>query len=268
MADLNAASMDDVMNFFRRYYAPNNASIAIVGDFDPADAKRWVERYFGPIPSGPPIQRPRPAPASVRGEQKIVLEDRVQLPRLYIAWHTPALYAPGDADMDVIANILTGGQSSRLIQRLVFQEQLAQSVTAGQISLELAGQFWITVQPRPGVELPRVLSIVDEELRRLHTDPPADREIQRALNNIEVGMIESMETAIGRADQLNTYQTYTGDPGYAPRDFERYRNVTQATIRQALDRFIGADRVILSVVPQGQTQLQAHAAEATMEVGL
>src|SRR5690606_28834853 len=150
LEDLNAASLEDVRAFFRKYYAPNNASLAIVGDFEPEQAKAWVEKYFGPIPAGPPIERPSPEPVRLGEEKRIVLEDRVQLPRLYMAWHTPGLYEPGDAELDILSGVLAGGRSSRLYQRLVFEEQLAQFVTAAQGSRELAGQYGITVQARPG----------------------------------------------------------------------------------------------------------------------
>src|SRR5690606_7390746 len=120
--DLNAASLEDVTDFFRTYYAPNNASLAIVGDFEPAQTKAWIERYFGGIPAGPPIERPRPMPVVLEAEKRLVLEDRVQLPRLYLTWPSPALYAEGDADLEVVGDVLAGGRSSRLYQRLVYEE--------------------------------------------------------------------------------------------------------------------------------------------------
>jgi zinc protease len=256
LEDLNAASMEDVQEFFRVYYAPNNASLAIVGDFDPAQTKAWVERYFGPIPAGAPIERPRPGPVALTGERSVVLEDRVQLPRLYVAWPTPAQYQPGDADLNVLAYILAGDRSSRLHQRLVVREQLAQFVTANQSSRPLAGQFGVTVQARPGVDLTRVLAIVDEEITRLRADGPTDRELQRARNNLEAAFVQRMQTALGRADQLNAYATFTGDPAFIEQDFRRYERTTTATVHRAVD-WLGAGRILLSVVPQGQTQLQA-----------
>ena len=267
MADLNAATLDDVSAFFRRYYAPNNASLAIVGDFDPAQTKRWIERYFGDIPSGPPIERPDPAPVRLDGEKRIVLEDRVQLPRLYINWVTPAFFAPGDAEMDVIADILAGGESSRLYRRLVFDEQLAQFVSAGQASRALNGEFQIMVQARPEVHLNQLLTIVDQELARLETDPPTDEEIQRALNNREASFIQGVQTVLGRAEQLNRYEIYTDDPGYLDDDYERYERVTRESVLEAIDRYLGSDRVILSIVPEGQTELQAMRNIANVEVG-
>lgn len=255
--DLNAASMEDVQSFFRTYYAPNNAYLSIVGDFDPALTKRWVERYFGGIPPGPRIERPRPEPVRLTEERRVVLEDRVQLPRMYMAWPTPAQFEPGDADLNVLAFVLAGGRSSRLHERLVFREQIAQFVTASQSSRQLAGQFGITVQARPGMELSRVAAIVDEEIARIAAEPPTQREIERARNNLEAALIQRMQTNLGRADQINAYAVFTGDPAYLERDFGRYASVTPATVQAAARRWLVPQRVILSVVPQGQTQLQA-----------
>ncbi|MQA91262.1 MAG: insulinase family protein [Gemmatimonas sp.] len=257
MADLNAASQEDVQAFFEKHYVPNNASLAIVGDFEPDQAKAWVEQYFSDIPPGSPIDRPDPAPVQLETEKRLVLEDRVQLPRLYIAWPTPALYEPGDAELDILGGILTGGRSSRLYRRLVFEDQLAQFVSASQSSRQMAGQYGITVQARPGVELSRLEEIVDEELARLLVDPPTEREMQRALNNLEASFIQQMETNLGRADRLNAYATYGGDPAFLVDDFERYRNVTIEGILDVVRRYLGPERVVLSVIPEGSTDLQA-----------
>jgi zinc protease len=255
MADLNAASLEDVEHFFRTYYVPNNAYLSIVGDFDPAEAKRLVVSYFGEIPRGAEIERPQPAPVRIEQPRNLVLEDRVQLPRLYMAWLTPALYADGDADLDVLARVLTSGRTSRLYRRLVYEEQIAQFVFAGQTSRPLAGQFGITIQARPGVPLRRIQEVVDEEIARLRTDPPTQREIQQALNNIEAGFIQRFQTNLGKADALNLYATYAGSPGYVENDLARYFRVTPASVLAAAERYLSQPRVMLSVVPQGRTNL-------------
>jgi len=246
-----------VQAFFRRYYAPNNASLTIVGDFDPDQTKAWIERYFGDIPAGPPIVRPDPAPVTLNGGRRIMLEDRVQLPRVTIAWVTPPFFASGDADLDFAGSILAGGRSSRLYQRLIYQDRIAQSVSAVQASRPLGSQFTITVTALPGVELSRIVAIVDEEIARLRDEPPSGRDVQAALNNFEAGFIQGMQTALGRADQINMYATYAGDPAFIERDFARYVAVTPASVQQVVQRYLTGDRVILSVVPEGQTNLQA-----------
>ena len=257
LADLNAASMEDVQSFFRKYYAPNNASLSIVGDFDPAEAKRLVAKYFGPIPQGTPIDRPKPEPVRLDSAQYRVLEDRVQLPRYYAVWPTPALYQEGDADLDVLARVLADGKNSRLYRRLVYEDQTAQWVSASQQSRALAGQFGITVQAKPGVDLNRIQRAVNEELDRLRREPPTAREIQRVINNYETEFVQRMQSNLSKADQLNAYYTRTGDPGYIDEDLDRYRKVTPQSVQQVAQRYLGDGRVVLSVVPQGKTNLQA-----------
>ncbi|HEX2092237.1 MAG TPA: pitrilysin family protein [Longimicrobiaceae bacterium] len=256
LTDLNAAALEDVQDFFRTYYTPRNASLSIVGDFDPAQAKAWVEKYFGGLPAGPAVERRRPAPVRLTEEKRVVLEDRVQLPRLYVTWPSPALGEEGDADMAVLAYILAGDRSSRLTQRLVYAEQTAQTVNASQNARPLAGQFGITVTARPGTDLNRVLASVDAEVARLLTDPPTEREIQQARNNLEAGFIQQMQTLLGRADVLNRYAVFRGDPAALERDFARYATVTPASLQAAARRWLSPNRVLLSVVPRGQTQLQ------------
>jgi zinc protease len=255
MADLNAASMDDVRSFFRTYYAPNNASLAIVGDFDPDQARRWVEKYFGGIPAGTPIERPRPGPVHLDSERRPVLEDRVQLPRLYSVWISPGLFAPLDAELDVLGYILAGDRNSRLTQRLVNRERIAQAVSASQSSRPLGGQFAVIVQARPGIELERVRTRIDEEIARLLKEPPTDREIQQAKNNLEAAFLQDLETVLGRADRLNGYAVYAGDPAYVPTDVGRYAKVTAAGVQQAIRQYLHDRRVLLSVVPTGQQTL-------------
>lgn len=257
LEDLNAASMDDIQSFFRQFYAPGNASLSIVGDFDPDQARYWVERYFGDIPAGGEIERPDPAPVQLDGPTMLLLEDRVQLPRLYLTWHSPAAFEEGDADLSMLGVVLAGGRSSRLYERLVREEQLAQFVNAGQSSRELSGQFSIIVQARPGVELTRVMEIVDEEIARILEEPPTAREIEGARNNIQASFIRRMQTTLGRADVLNSYNTFTGDPGFIERDYSRYDAVTPRSVADVARRYLGEGRVVLSVVPQGETQLQA-----------
>jgi zinc protease len=255
MDDLNAASLEDVEHFFRVYYVPNNAFLSIVGDFDPAEAKRLVGKYFGEIPRGAEIERPSPAPVRIAETRTLVLEDRVQLPRLYMAWLTPELYAEGDADLDVLGRVLASGRTSRLHRRLVYEEQIAQFVFAGQTSRPLAGQFGITIQARPNVSLDRIRQVVDEEIARLRTEPPTQREIQQAVNNIEAGFIQRFQTNLGKADALNLYATYAGDPGFVEQDLARYLRVTPASVAAVAERYLSQPRVMLSVVPQGRLNL-------------
>ncbi|HEV2149682.1 MAG TPA: pitrilysin family protein [Longimicrobiaceae bacterium] len=257
MADLSAASMEDVQAFFRRYYTPNNASLVIRGDFDPAEAKRLVARYFGPIPQGPAVNRPQVAPVRLQEARYRVLEDRVQLPQLYQVWPTPARFAEGDAELDVLGLILADGKNSRLYRRLVYEDQLAQWVSASQNGQSLAGQFGVTVRAKAGVDLDRIEQIVNEEVERIRREPPSPREVERAVNNIEASFIRRLQSNLAVADQLNAYAVYTGNPGYLGEDLGRYRAVTPQAVQQAARQYLGTGRVVLSVVPQGKLDLQA-----------
>ncbi|HEY7725175.1 MAG TPA: pitrilysin family protein [Anaeromyxobacteraceae bacterium] len=253
-ADLAAATPEDVREWFRRWYGPGNASLAIAGDFDPAEARRLVERWFGGLPASatPPRERPRPRP--LPGERRISLRDDVQLPRLHVAWQTPAAYAEGDAALDLLGEVLATGKSSRLQRRLVMEERVAQDVWAGQNGQRLAGSFVVVATPKPGVDPERILGEVDEEIARIAREPPAAAEIQRALNRIESSAVFALEPVGGfggRAAALNRYFLDTGDPGYLPRDLARYRAVTPEAVSAAAARWLGPARVVLTVLPRG-----------------
>ena len=157
----------------------------------------------------------------------------------------------------MLGDILAAGKNSRLYKRLVYEEQLAQWVSAGQQGRPLGGQFGITVQAKPGVDLDRILAIVDEEVAKVKATAADAREVQRSRNNIESQFLQRIETSLGRADLLNSYYTYTGDPGYVEEDFARYAGVTPQSVQEAARKYLTDGRLIMSVVPQGQTQLQA-----------
>lgn len=258
MEDLSAASHDDVVDFFRTYYAPNNASLVIAGDFDPNEARRLVEKWFSEIPRGRPVP-PLDAPA-VRLSEVVrkTITDRVQLPRLYLAWHTPRAYAPGDATLDVVSNLLAGGKNSRLYKRLVYDTQIAQDVFAFQQSQMLGSNFLVVATARPGQSLERIQAVIDEEIARLAADGPDAREVARARSQIEASFYRRMERAggfSGKADQLNQYYAATGMPDFFENDLARYRAVSASDIRSAVAFYLPADRrVELSVVPGGSNE--------------
>jgi zinc protease len=251
--DLTAASYDDVVQFFKTYYVPNNASLVIAGDIDPAKTRALVERWFGGIPRGQEPPMPAPAPAALDSVVKKTITDRVQLPRLYLGWHTPAFYAPGDAAMDLVAAVLSGGKNSRLYRRLVYELQIAQDVQAAQQSAGLGSNFFIIATARPGQTLEKIQGIIDEELERLRQAPPDAREMARALNQTEASFYRRMERVGsfgGKADQLNGYYVATGMPDYFEEDLARYRAISAADIQAAAQRYLPEDRrVELSIVP-------------------
>ena len=259
MKDLQAATLDDVRRFFQTYYTPNNSTIAIAGDIAPRDARALVERYFGDIPRGPAVTRTPPPPVHLSADVPAVLEDRVQLPRVYDAWHTVKAFADDDATLDVVANVLAGGRSSRLYRRLVYELQIATDVAAFQDGTRIDGKFEIFATARPGHELGELQRVVDEELRKLADQGPTAREVERARNTFEAQFLSRMERVGGfggKADQLNFYNYFAGTPDYFQKDLDRYGRVTPAGVERAVKTYLtGAHRVVLSVVPQGKPEL-------------
>jgi zinc protease len=254
MEDLSAATHEDVAEFFRTYYAPNNASLVVAGDIDVERTRTLVEKWFNEIPRGPAVPPIAPPPVALTDVKRQTLTDNVQLPRLYLAWHTPAIYEPGDAALDIAAGLLTGGKTARLYRRLVYDLQIAQDVTAFQQSQALGSAFFIVATARPGQTLAKIQSVIDEELEKLRSTPVDAREMTRTLNQIEANFYRGMERVGGfggKADQLNAYYTRTGMPDFFEEDLSRYRALSVDDIRSAIKHYLPRNRrVELSIVPQ------------------
>jgi zinc protease len=254
MEDLTAASHDDVVDFFKRYYAPNNASLVIAGDIDLDRTRTLVEKWFGEIPRGQPVEPVAPPPAMLTEVKRQTITDQVSLPRLYLAWMTPRAYAPGDATLDVVSSVLTGGKNSRLYKRLVYEEQMAQDVSAFQGSSALGSSFLVIATARRGRTVEELQKAIDEELDRLRSAPPEDREVQRALNQIEASFYRRMERAggfSGKADQLNAYYFAGGSPDFFAEDLARYTSLTPSDVQAAVVKWLPRDRrVELVVLPE------------------
>jgi len=254
MDDLTAASYDDVVAFFRTFYAPSNASLVVGGDLQPAEARRLVEKWFGDVKPGAAPQPMTIPGAALTGVQKKTITDRVQLPRLYLAWITPRHFEPGDAALDVVADVLAGGKNSRLYKRLVYDMQIAQDVNAFQASAQLASSFQIVATPRPGHTVAELQKVVDEEIQKLQREAPSAHELERAVNQIEASFFNRMERVGGFggvADQLNAYYTTTGDPDWFNEDLSRYRALSVDDVSAAAAQYLPlAARVELTVEPE------------------
>ena len=254
MEDLSSATLEDVGAFFRTYYAPNNASLAIAGFVSVQRARTLVEEYFGPIPSGPAKPEVEVPPADLAEDRYLVLEDDVRLPRLHMAWHTVPVFTQDDAVMEMAASILAEGRSSRLHRRLVYEEKVAQEVVAHQEGGEIGGAFHLVVTAKPGVELARLAEIVEEEIATLAREGVRKREMERAANGVETDFVRALERVggfDGKADRLNEYFVFTGNPGFVRRDFDRYRRATGEDIENAVRKYlIDARKVVLGVVPR------------------
>jgi zinc protease len=248
--DIQAAKLDDVRRFFREFYAPNNATIALVGDFDSAQIKPLIQKYFGTFRRGPTVAPLKVDTPRITAERRKVVPARVQLPRVYMSWLTPPLFKPGDAEADFTSQILGGGRSSRLYKKLVYEMQIAQDVSAVQSSLQLASVFEIEATARPGHTAEELEKAIDEELAAMRARPPDAVEMERARNTIETGIIGSLESIGGLADRLNAYNHHTGNPDYLQKDVERYRAVTAAAVQAFVrDQLSPSARVVVHAVP-------------------
>jgi zinc protease len=259
-ADLRAAKLDDVKAFFQTYYRPSNASLAIAGDVDTEDVVRLVTEYFGGIDGGtkPAAVRP-PRPAGPVQEVRLLHEDRVELPRLYLAWHSPALFADDDAELDLVADLLSSGKTSRLYRSLVYDQRIATEIAASQNSREAGGFFQVAATAAPGRTLGELDRAISNEIAAIASTGPTPAEMERALAQAEAHFIFRLQTVGGfggKSDQLNAYNVFLGDPGFFELDLARYRNVTAGALTRAAAEWLRRDRrVALSVVPHGRVAL-------------
>src|ERR1700724_2117077 len=212
MPDLTAASYEDGVAFFKKYYAPSNASLAVAGDLDTAATRAMIEKWFVDVKPGAPVEPPTILGVALTSVQKKTITDRVQLPRLFLGWLTPRHFEPGDAALDIVADVLAGGKNSRLYKRLVYDLQIAQSVEAAQNSQALSSFFLIEATPRPGHTIDELQKVIDEEIARLQREPPSAHELERSFNQIEASFYNRMERVGGfcrQGDQTNAYTTTT-----------------------------------------------------------
>ena len=265
MEDLSAASEEDVKNFFRLYYAPNNAFLAIVGDFDPAVAKGLVAKYFGDIPRGKPITRPKIQPVTLDAEKRLVYEDRVQVPRLYVQWPSIGIKHDDRFALDVLAAILAGARTARLTKALVYDEQAAATVSVFQSTNEDVGDFILTITPRPGHALTTLEAAADAIIERLKTEGPTAEEMQRAIAGEELGFVRSMESNLGKSFRLTDGAGYHGDPAAFRTDYEKTLAVTADDVKRVANKYLTRGRVVLSIVPEGKLD-QAAKPDASARV--
>ncbi len=253
--DLRAAHLDDVKAFFQTYYVPSNASLALAGDVSAPEALKLAEKYFGELEAGNEPARLDVAPPALDREIRLVLEDRIELSRLYISWHSPALLDEGDAELDLVADVLAAGKTSRLYRNLVYDQRVATEVAASQNSREIGSFFEIVATAAPGRSLQELERAIAAELEALVQDGPTPVEMERCLAQAETHFMFRLQTVGGfggKGDQLNAYNVFFGDPGYFERDIDRYRAATPAALQAAARRWLTSGRVTLSVVPRGR----------------
>ena len=259
MEDLTAASVEDVQAFFRTFYAPGNATLVIAGDFDRAKTKELVEQYFGPIPAGGPVPRRSTPEVKLSPAKRIAMEAKVQQPQLYVAYPSPASFAPGDRELDLLANVLANGKSSRLYKRLVYDMKIAQSVSASQQSQLLGSDFEIMASPMPGHSLDEILAVIDQEIAAIQDKPVDEAELERAKNQIESDTVRSLEGLHARAERLQVYNLSLGDPGFLAEDLKRYRAVDAAALSRVAREVLRKDgRVVVTIAPNPEAPIMGR----------
>ena len=267
MADLSAASEEDVKSFFRLYYAPNNAYLAIVGDFDPAQAKAWIAKYFGDLAKGKAITRPVLPPVTLEAERRLVYEDRVRVPRLYVQWPTVGVRHQDEAALGILGAILSGSRTARLNKALVYDQQAAAQVTARQGSNEDVGDFSMIVTPRPGHTLTELESAADAIVDKLKADGPTADELQKATASEELAFVSGFQSNLAKAGRLSSGAGYHGDPGYFKKDYQQTLAVTAADVKRVANTYLTKGRVVLSIVPLGKTDQASKPGESKKVTG-
>jgi zinc protease len=248
-ADIESVRLEDVREFCQQYYVPNNATLVLVGDFNSNEAVRLIAKYFDPIPAGKLVPKLDIQTRPILSAQRAVVTDTVELPQVYKAWLTAPMFHSGDAEADVLAHILGGGRSSRLYQKLVYEKQIAQDVSAHQQSLMLASVFMMVATAKPGVAIEDLEKALEDELTALQASGPTPEELERAKNTIQSQFVFALEQPGGMsgvADRLNTYNHYLGSPDYVAQDLARYEAVTPAEI-QPIARQLTADTSVTVV---------------------
>ena len=258
VADLKAAKVEEAHEFFRRFYHPRNASVALAGDFESAAALELVRAYFEQIPAGPEVVRPVRT-ASLDSNRRVFLEDGVELPRLYMAWLTPAMFADGDAELDLATDLLAHGKTSRLYRRLVYEERIATDVSASQSSREMSSFVQVSATAASGHTLLELYHAIRDELTKLADEGPTDVEIERGRVQAETQFVQRLQTVGGfggKSDQLNAYNTYLGRPDYFTEDLGRYARVDSHSLRRTVQTYLrDARSITLSIVPRGRLDL-------------
>ena len=249
--DIESATMDDVKAFFNKWYVPNNATLTICGDFDPAVAKELVEKYFGEIPRGEDPSPVTDSPASL-AEEKVIRKEDPLAPqaKVWIAWLTPKIYAPGDAELDMFSSVFAEGKDSPLVQHLVYETQIAKDVEAFQYSTRLQGQYMITATAAEGHTTDELVAAIDKVLSDFKQTGTTEEDVAIAKLNWEKRFYQGLQSISRKADMLNSYNTMLGTPDYINTDLQRYLNVTPDSILTAANTHLPAgQRVVLHVTP-------------------
>lgn len=250
MDDIAKFELDDVKNFFRTYYSPNNASLVVGGNFDTLRMKEQIEKYFGEIPESNFVPDIVASKQNIFETKKIVMEDHVQLPRIYLAWHTEKAFSKNDAAIDILSDILTSAKNARLQKSLVFEKQIVQDISSFQYSAKLDGSFIIVSTAKPGVELNTIKNEIEKEIKRLITDGITEDEMMRAKNSLKSSYIYSLQKLDLIVDHLNHYNFFLNEPNSFVFDLSRYEEVTKEQVIDAAKKYLLKAHVELNILPK------------------
>jgi zinc protease len=263
MSDLQNATVEDVKTFFRLYYAPSNATIAIAGDFEPAQARALVTKYFGDIKKGAKISRPAITMPVLAGEKRLTFEDRVQVPQLDITWPSVGDDQEDAVPLQFLGQLLSGSRTARLNKALVYDKQSAASVQAFNNSNENAGNFVVIITPRPGNTLTQIEASMDEVIDRVKADGPTAEEMAKVSAGIEYGFVSQLQSNLVKSGMLTDGLVFHNDAGYYKKEYEKLKSVTAADVKRVANKYLGAGRVVVSIVPIGKPELAAKPAAST-----
>jgi zinc protease len=251
LKDIESYNLDDVKNFFKKYYSPSNACIVVAGDFEIENAVKLIERYFNPIEQFSSGYLPETVQSSLKENIFIEHKDNVQLDRIYLAWNSDFIFGKNDAPLEVAADILTGSKNSRLYKKLVFDLQIAQDVSAFQYSGKFGGQFMIISTARPGFKLDDIKKIILEEINKISTGEVSDKELEKSKNGIKAQFIYAMQNLDTVADYLNNYNYHLNEPNSFEFDLNRYNSVDKISIVAAAQKYLTKPFVELRIIPKG-----------------
>ena len=263
MTDLQKATVDDVKDFFRLYYAPSNATLSVVGDFDPAQVRSWITKYFVDLPAGAPVTRPAVPTVTLAAPKRLVYEDRVQVPRLYVTWPSAGEDDDDYYALDVMSDILAGSRTARITKALVYDRQTAATANMFNDDNEKFGSVVLQITPRPGHTLAELEASADSILARFVQEGPTADEMARALAGTEFGFVSELESNLGKAEILNSGAAFHGDPGYYKTAYAKLKAVTAADVKRVAAKYLVPGRVVLSVVPAGKPEQASNAGPST-----
>lgn len=261
LEDLQNAPIEAVKEFFRQYYAPNNATVSIVGDFDRAKTKALIRKYFGEVPKGKAIVRPKPAPVTLSAERRFTHEDKnvTSSPMLFITWPSADAHNDDRLALQLLGQVLFGSRTARVTKALVYDRQIAAQAFGSQSTFEAAGKFDVQIQPRPGTTLTQLETVTDSIIEAFKREGPTADEVARVKAGAELQFISGLESNLGKAGSLANSQLLYGDPSHGfTYDYPRLQAVTPADVKRVANKYLTRGRVVLSVVPPGKTGDASH----------